>query len=80
MNTVVKKMVAFCLVLMLGAGLAGCAEEARIGEFMGEADSDALWGEPALSPGTSFEPSATVSANASSENWTISIYMNGSDL
>ena len=67
---------AFLIALLLVTSFSGCSEVIRGDDFF--SDGDARWGDPEQADVPSAMP--TAAANTGSPNWTIAIYMNGSDL
>ncbi len=79
MSKNVKKLTALLLGLAMVISIAGCANVVRMDDFY--TNGDARWGEPRDGYSTDGPASVLgVPVNSGSENWTISIYMNGSDL
>ncbi len=70
-----RKIAAFAAVLLLVVSFSGCSEIVRGDGFF--SDGDMRWGDPQSS---TLSTVPTAPPNTGSPNWTIAIYMNGSDL
>jgi hypothetical protein len=77
MNTSFRKIIATAMAMMFVLALIGCRGVVRSDDFFDS--GDAYWGEEKR-PEQTATPTSSYPAASDSENWTIAIYMNGSDL
>ncbi len=78
MNTSVnKKIIAAVVALMVVLTLFGCKTTVRSDDFFNS--GDVYWGDKG-EPGQTVVPTTSHPVVSDSDNWTIAIYMNGSDL